>query len=139
MCTGKRLGEEVERQVHDVHVAGALTVAKERSLHAVGARQHTEFGGRDPRAAVVVRVQRQDHAVATVHVAQEPLNRVGVQIGRIHLDGGGQIENQRSLGRRIDYFDHRITDLERVLQLGARETLRRVFVEEGRLGRRVFE
>ena len=50
--------------VDDVDVAGALAVAEQRALDAVGAGHHAELGGGDRAAAVVVRVQRQHDAVA---------------------------------------------------------------------------
>ena len=56
------LGEEVEREVDDVDVAGALPVAEERPLDAVGAGEDAELGRGDAGAAVVVRVQRDDDA-----------------------------------------------------------------------------
>ena len=128
------LGEQVQRQVHDVDVARALAVAEERALDAVGAGEDAEFGRGDAGAAVVVRVQREHDAVATIHVAQEPLDRVGVEVRRVHLDRGRQVQDQRALRRRIDHVDHRVADLERVVELGAGEALGRVLVEE--LGRR---
>ena len=128
------LREEIERQVHDVHVARALPVAEKRALDAVGAREDAEFGGGDPGAPVVVRVQREHDAVATVHVTKEPLDRVGVEIRRVHLDRRREVQDQRPIGRRIDDLDHRVADLERVVELGAGEALGRVLVVE--LGRR---
>ena len=49
------LAEQVQRQRDDVDVAGALAVAEQRALDAVGARHHGELGGGDGGAAVVVR------------------------------------------------------------------------------------
>ena len=51
------VAEQVHRQVDDVDVAGALAVAEQRALDAVGAGHHAELGGGDTAAAVVVRVQ----------------------------------------------------------------------------------
>ena len=58
------LPEEVHGERDDVDVAGALAVAEERALHAVGAGQHAELGGRHRAAAVVVRMEREHEAVA---------------------------------------------------------------------------
>ena len=58
------LGEQVHGQGDDVDVAGALAVAEQRALDAVGAGHHAELGGGHRAAAVVVRVQRQDDAIA---------------------------------------------------------------------------
>ena len=50
---------EVQRDVHQVEVAGALAVAEEAAFEAVGAGHHGEFAGRGAGAAVVVRMDRQ--------------------------------------------------------------------------------
>jgi hypothetical protein len=55
------LAEHVHGQVDDVHVAGPLAVAEERALDPVRAGHQAELGRGHGRAAVVVRVQRQDH------------------------------------------------------------------------------
>ena len=56
------LAEQVQRQRDHVDVAGALAVAEQRALDAVGAGHHAELGGGHRGAAVVVRVQRQHDA-----------------------------------------------------------------------------
>ena len=124
------LGEQVEAQRHQVDVAGALAVAEQAALDPVRAREQAQLGGGHPGAPVVVRVQAQDHAVAARQVPVHPLDRVGVHVGRGHLDGGRQVDDQRPVGRRVDHVDHPGADLQRVLQLGARVRLRRVLVED---------
>jgi hypothetical protein len=52
------LAEQVHAQRDQVDVAGALAVAEQAALDAVGAGHHAQLGGRDRGAAVVVRVQR---------------------------------------------------------------------------------
>ena len=54
------LGQQVDPECDEVDVAGALPVAEEASLDAVGAGHVAELGGRDRGAAVVVRVQREE-------------------------------------------------------------------------------
>ena len=75
------LAEQVHGQRHDVDVAGALAVAEQAAFDAIGAGQHAELRRGDGAAAVVVRVQRQHDGVAVAHVAQEPLDRVGIDVG----------------------------------------------------------
>ena len=41
------LAEQVQRQRHEVDVAGALAVAEQAALDAVGAGHHAELGGGD--------------------------------------------------------------------------------------------
>ena len=88
-------GEQVEAQRDQADVAGALTVAEQAALDAVGAGLVAQFGCGDGGSAVVVRVQAQDDRVAAGQVAAHPLDRVGVHVGRRHLDGGGQVHDQR--------------------------------------------
>src|SRR5665213_2695495 len=45
----------------------------------------------DRGTAVVVGMQRQHDCVARIDVAKEPLDRVGVEVGRVHLDRRGQV------------------------------------------------
>ncbi len=90
--------EQVHRQVDDVDVAGALAVAEQRALDTVGAGHHAELGGRHGAAAVVVRVQRDDHGVALLDRAAEPLDHVAVHVGGVALDGRRQVEDDRPSG-----------------------------------------
>ena len=54
------LAEQVEPEGDQADVAGALAVAEQAALDPVGAGLHTELGGSDGGAPVVVRVQRED-------------------------------------------------------------------------------
>ena len=126
------LRQQVERQREDVHVAGALPVAEERPLHARRAGEQRQFGGGHGRPAVVVRVDAQDRALRAGEVPQEPLDAVGVDVRRGHLDRRREVEDRRPLRRRAPGLEHRLADLERELRLGAGEALGRVL--EGHLG-----
>jgi hypothetical protein len=57
---------EVEGERHQVDVAGALAVAEQAALDPVGAGHQAQLGGGDRGAAVVVRVEADDHAVAAL-------------------------------------------------------------------------
>src|SRR3546814_9393154 len=50
----------VERDRHEIAIAGALAIAEQTALDAIGARHQPEFGRRHPGAAIVMRVER-DH------------------------------------------------------------------------------
>ena len=99
------LREQVDAQRDEVDVAGALAVAEQAALDAVGAGHVAELGGGDRGAAVVVRVQRQDHVLAVGEVAAHPLDRVGVDVRRRHLDGRRQVDDDLALGRRLEDLD----------------------------------
>ena len=115
---------------HDVDVARALAVPEQRALHPVGAGQHRQLGRRHRGAAVVVGVQAEHDGVAVLDGAPEPLDHVGVDVGAVHLDRGGQVEDHRPLGRRLHDVHHRLADLDGELGLGPGEALGRVLVAD---------
>jgi hypothetical protein len=90
-------------------------------------------------AAVVVRVQRDDHRVALLDGAAEPLDHVAVHVGRVALDGRRQVEHDRVVRGRLDHVHDRLTHLDRELGLGEGEALRRVLVSDPRVAGGVFE
>jgi hypothetical protein len=59
-----------------------------------------------------------------------PLDRVGVDVRGGHLDGGGQVDDHRALGGRLEDVQHRVADPHRELQLGAGVRLGAVLVED---------
>jgi len=81
-------------------------------------------------------MQGDEYRVAALHVTTEPFDRVGVEIGRVHLDGRGKVEDQGPLGRGLDHVGDRVAHLERVFEFSTGETLRRVLVDEIGVGRR---
>ena len=133
------LREQIERHRHDVDVAGALAVAEQGALDAVGARHQRQFRRRDRGAAIVVGMDGEDDAVAVGNMAAEPFELVGVGVRRRHLDRRGQVEDQPLLRRRPQLRLHRFADLEREIEFGAGEAFRRIFEDELRLRRRVGE
>ena len=80
------LREEVEAERDEADVAGALAVAEEASLDALGPGHQRELGRRDAAAAIVVRMHRHDDAVAAREMPAHPLDLVGVDVGRGELD-----------------------------------------------------
>ena len=87
------LAEQVQRQGDDIDIAGALAIAEQRALDPVGPGHHAELGRGDRGAAVVVRMQAEDQAVAVAHVAREPFDLVGVDVRRRHLDRARQVDD----------------------------------------------
>ena len=124
------LREQVQRQRDQVDVAGPLAVAEQAPLDPLAAGHQRKLGGGDRGAAVVVGMQGDDHAVAPRHVAAEPLDHVGVEVRRRHLDGGRQVQHQ-AVGRgRLEHVLHRRAHLQRVVDLGAGVRLGRVLVPD---------
>src|SRR3546814_2696175 len=70
-------------------------------------------------------MQRQDHAVAPGDVAVEPLDLVGVDVRRRHLDRRRQVEDGPALRRRLPDVHHRLADLLGEVELGAGEAFGR--------------
>jgi hypothetical protein len=118
---------EVQGDDDDVEVAGAFAVAEERALDAVGAGEQGEFGGGDAGAAVVVRVQGNDRAVAARQVRAHPLDLVGVDVGRGVFDGGGEVEDDLVLNRWLPDVGDGLADLQGELEFGAGEAFRGIF------------
>jgi hypothetical protein len=116
----------------EVDVAGAFAVAEEAAFDAVGAGHQAEFGGGDGRAAVVVRVEADDDAVAAGKVAVHPLDLVGVDVGGGDFDRGREVEDDLALRRGAPGGGDRIADFEGEIELGGGEEFRAVF--EGDLG-----
>ena len=133
------LGVQIERQGDDVHIAGALAVAKQAAFHPVGPGHDAQFSGGNSRAPVVVRVQAQDNAVAPRQIAVHPFHLVGVDIGRSHFYGSGQIQNHFVGGRGAPDGGDGVAHFLGKFQLGACEQLGAVLQHPLSLGVRFGE
>jgi hypothetical protein len=118
---------QVQRQRDQVNVAGALAVAEETALDAVGARHDSELGGGHAGAAIVVRVQAEHDRGAPREMSMHPLDLVGVDVGGRDLDGGRQVDDRLVLGRRLPDLGDRVADLLGEGELGRGEGFRAVF------------
>ena len=127
------LAEQVQPQGHQADVAGALAVAEQAALDAVGAGHHGQLGGGDRGAAVVVRVQADRGELATGQLPGEPLDLVGVDVRRGHLDRGRQVQDDLAAVVGLPHVGDGLADLDRERQLGAGEDLRGVLVADDRL------
>ena len=67
-------------------------------------------------------------------VATHPLDRVGVDVGRRHLDRGRQVDDDLPVRRGLEDLDDLVADVDRELEFGARVRLGRVLVIDPRLG-----
>ena len=124
---------EIERQRHEIDIAGAFAMTEETAFDAIGAGHHAEFGCRHRRAAVVMRMQRQHDAVAPLEIAMHPFDLVGIDVGRRHFDGRRQVDDDLALGPRFPDLGHRIDDFLGEIELGARKDFGTVL--EGPVGR----
>ena len=126
------LAEQVHGQRHQVDVAGALAVAEQRALDSLRAGHKRQLRRRHGAAAVIVRMDAEDEGVAVAEVAMAPLDLVGVDVRRAHLDGGRQVEDDPVLGSGLPDVHHRLADLLGEIQLRAGEAFGRVL--ENKLG-----
>ena len=105
-------------------------MAKETALDAIGARHLRELGGRDRRATIIVRVQRDAHVLTITDIAAEVLDLVGVGVRSTHLDGSRQIKDDLTAWPRLPHVHHGVTDLDSEVRAGLAKDLRRVLVAE---------
>ena len=116
----------VERERDEVDIAGAFAIAEKRALDTVGTGEQAELGGGDAGATVIVRMQRDQDVLAVVELAAHPLDLVGMDVGRRHLDGGRQVDDELVVGRRLHDFGDRVADFQRHLEFGAGEAFGRI-------------
>ena len=116
----------IESHRYDVHVARALAVAEESSLHTLGTCQQCQLACRHAAAAVVVGVNADDCRLAVFQVADEVFNLVGIGVGRAHLHRVGQVEDHGILLGGAELLHHAVTDHDGVVGLGAAEALGRI-------------
>ncbi len=67
-----------------------------------------------------------EDVLAVVELAAHPFDLVGIDVGRRHLDGRRQVDDQLVLRRRPDDLGDGVADLQRHFQLGAGEAFRRI-------------
>ena len=125
------LGVHIHGHGDHIQVAGALTVAEQGGLNAVGASQQAHLSSGDTGATVVVGVEGDDGTLPTGQVADEVFQLIGELIGHTVFDRGGQVQDDLVVfvvaWRAVM---HGVADLLGGVHLGAHEGLRRVFVAD---------
>ena len=116
----------VQRHRHEAAIARALAIAEQAALDPVGTRHQRKLGRRDPGAAVIVRMQADDRAVAIGQVADKILDLIRIDVGGRRFDRGGQVEDDRVVGCRGQHLHHCLADLEAEIEFGGGEGLRTV-------------
>ena len=128
---------QVHGHLHDVQVAGALTIAEQGAFHTVGPCQQAQFRGGGAGATVIVRVQAYDQGIAVLDVGADPLDLIRVHVGHRDLDGVRQIENHLLLRRGLPHVHHGLADFPGILHLRGAEAFGRVL--QGDLRALVFQ
>ncbi|CAB4920730.1 unannotated protein [freshwater metagenome] len=113
------LAVEVHAEGDEADVAGALAVAEQAALDAIGTGHVAEFGCGNSGSAVVVGMQRDDERIAPGEVAGHPLNGVGVDVRGRHFDGGRQVDDDLAIGGWLPDIGHGIAHLDGEFEFGA--------------------
>ena len=125
------LAEQVQRQGHDIDIAGALAIAEQRALDPVGAGHHAELGRGDAGAAVVVRMQAEDRGCrgrgCCGRTIRSGRHRRWASPSR---PSPGRLRIIFFSRRRLPDIHHRLADLDREVELGAGEALGRILVDD---------
>src|SRR5277367_2406730 len=87
------LSVHVQRDSHDIDIAGALAVSKKRSFDPLGASQKPELCRRDPGTPIIVSVQRNHRAITSGQMSAHPFDLIRMYIGRSVLNGRWKIKN----------------------------------------------
>ena len=120
----------VHGQRNSIDVAGALTVAEQAALDALGTGQDGQLGVGNAAAAVIVRMGRQNNAVTIFQVFGAPLDLVGVDVRHAHLHRDRQVDDHGAVRRGLHDVENGVADLDSVFRLGTGEALGAVLEQE---------
>lgn len=108
-------GIEIQRQRNQIDVAGTLSVAEQAAFDPIGTGQQRQLRAGHAGTAIVMRMYADRHIGATAEVTAEPLNLIGIHVGRTHLHRRRQVDDHRPLRPRLPHLRHRLADLQREL------------------------
>ena len=96
----------VEGHRNEAAIARPLAVSEQAAFDSVCPCHQRQFRRRDAGSAIVMGVQRDDRAIAIGQVADEIFDLIGVDIGRRRFHCGGQVQDDRMLGRGCEHVHH---------------------------------
>ena len=76
------LADHVHAKRNDIHIAGPLTVAKQRAFNSVSSCHHTKLSRRNASASIIMRMQGQHNTIALREIAMHPFDLIGINIRR---------------------------------------------------------
>ena len=120
------LAVQIHRHDHDIHIAGAFSIAEQSAFDPLGAGHDAEFSGGHGAAAVIVRMQADDDGIAAGDMAAEPFDLIRVNIGRRHFNRGRKIDDCGTFGSRLPHIDDPVAHLHGEIDFGAGKALGRV-------------
>src|SRR5690625_7454674 len=107
-----------------INVTHALNITKKAAYNAIGASHQAQFRSSNSGAAIIMWVQADDHAIATIDVFVHELNLISIQIGRGGLDGGRQVKHHALLGGGLPFGNNGIGNGKGDLGFSGTENLR---------------
>lgn len=113
---------------NQAHISRPLSISKQTPFNSVRSRHISQLGGRNGRPAVIMRVQRQHNAVTLLQVPVHPFDRVGVDVGGGHFDGGGEVEDELAFGSGFEGVGDGVADFDGVVEFGSGVRFGRVFI-----------
>ena len=121
------LGKHVHGERNDIYVAGALSVAKKRSLDPVCSGEDAKFCVTDAGSSVIVRMKGEDHTFPVKEVFIEIFHLACKYMGHCIFHSGRKVDDRFILWSGAPDIKNRIADLQRVIHFCTLETFRAVF------------
>ena len=115
------LGIHVHGKRDDIDVASTFAVTKQGALDTVGTGHQGELCRRHARTTVVMRMNTDNQMRTIFNVTTEPLNLVGIVIGRRHFYRGRQVHDHRFISARAIGLHDCFDDLNGKIHLGGGE------------------
>ena len=118
---------QIHGQRHQIHIAGALPVAKQTALYPRRARQLCQLRRSHACTAVIVRVHTDGGMWIDLQDIYHGFNLIGIHIRRIHFHRGRQIQYQGKFNARLPFRHHRLANLSAEIQFCHAKCFRRIF------------
>ena len=131
----------IHRQRDDVNVPRPLADPEQRAFNPVGTGQYAKFCIANPAAAVIVRMDGQDNTVAIRQIFMDVFDLTGKNMRHRIFDRRWNVDDRFVFRCRLPNFQHAVANVQRVIDLGTRETFRTVLQIKiaGRLFRQLFQ
>src|ERR1700761_1123197 len=118
------LSVHIQRDSHDIDIAGALAVSKKRAFDPLGTRQKPQLCRRNPGTPIIMSVKRNYRAITPGQMSAHPFDLIRMHIRRRVFNGRWKIENDLILGRWLPDVGDFLTDFQSEIEFRAGETLR---------------
>ena len=120
------LGPHIQRQGHNIHIAGTLAVAEQGALYTIGTGHQRQLRSSHALAPVIVGVQGDNGRVPVGQVTAKILDLVCITVGRGAFHSGGQVQDNGVLLGNMQLLHHPTADLYRIVHLRTGKGLWRI-------------